>query len=295
MRRILCALLALVTVLSLSVSAMAAEDSPVRLTHVEIYSEGKIYQSVDISYYTGTHMHERHDLQYMYDETGEEPAGSVESTVVYDENGREVSSSNTYMEAGEISATAESRNTYGDNGGIAERAIDTVQGGETTTSVTSYTYEFAPNGYPATILEQIDGEDYMRRVYTYDEQDRVATIDNQMLMYGWSYFNEYVYDDQDRVVANRVTFDNGAPGTYWEYTYDPDLYFDLRYSVEYSEDGLKPNGTTFYAEVPVRGERTGVSFSLAGAPELTYDDDGYLIRADSGNGNYIEFTYEPCA
>ena len=135
----------------------------------------------------------------------------------------------------------------------------------------------------------------MTREYTYDEKGRVLTINNRVTIYGWSYLNEYTYDDQDHVVTNRVTYDNGAPGTYWEYSYEPDAYFELRYSLQYQDDPakIKPANPAFYAEIATTEGRPGLSFGLYGTPELFYDEDGYLVKADAGEGNYIEFTYEP--
>ena len=51
-----------------------------------------------------------------------------------------------------------------------------VSDGETMTSTQTYEYVYAPNGYPASIMQKNDGDIFQLRVYTYDEKDRVTTI-----------------------------------------------------------------------------------------------------------------------
>ncbi len=289
MKKTVSMLLALAMAFCLSVPALAAGDSPVRLTKVEIYDSGKLYQTVELTYDENGKLSQRHQVTYPDEQM------SIDEVTDYDGDGHVTVDANTYYMGGEASQQSTVTSTYNDEGYIAQDVTEIVSNGETMTSTLTYEYEYAPNGFPASILQKNDGEEFQRRVYTYDEKDRVTTIDNQMLQYGWSYMNEYTYDDQDRLIANMVTFDNGAPSNYWEYSYEEDQFFQLRYSIFYQDGALKPDGANFYAEIPAGDGQPGLSFGLNGAPAFTYDQAGYMIMADAGSGSFIQFTYEPAA
>ena len=297
-KRTLCMLLALAIVMAPGAPALAAGDSPVRLARVEIYSEGLLYEQIDLTYYEGGQLKEEITETNYYDEAGQ-VIDSSHIVVSYGMDGQMEQQEITYMTGGQTVATETLEYTYDGNGELVED-VDTYTGGDSTTvTVNNYEYEYDDQGRLAYTV-QYDGEEaFQSKEYTYDEAGRVATVNNRMDSYGWAYLNEYTYDDQDRVVTNRVTYDNGAPGTYWEYSYEPDAYFQLRYSLQYSEDALKPVlkpvGSTFYAEVPAGEGQPGLSFGLRNMPQLSYDEAGYLVMADAGGGSYISFTYEPAA
>lgn len=289
MKKTVSIVLALVMAFVLGVPALAAGESPVRLVKAEIYDSGKLYQTVEMTYDDNGRLRQRHQVTYLDEQM------SIDEVTDYDEDGHATVDANIYYMGGEVAQQATVTSTYNDEGYIAQDVTEALVNGETVTSTVTYEYEYAPNGYPASILQKQDGEEFQRRVYTYDDKDRVVTIDNQMLAYGWSYLNEYTYDDQDRLIANLVTFDNGAPSNYWEYSYDEDPFFQLRYSVFYQDGALKPDGANFYAEIPASDGQPGLSFGLNGAPAFTYDQAGYMTMADAGNGSFIQFTYEPAA
>ena len=289
MKKTVSIVLALIMAFVLCVPALAAGESPVRLVKAEIYDSGKLFQTVEMTYDDAGRLRQRHQVTYPDEQM------SVDNVTEYDENGNVVVDTNVYNMAGEAAQQSTVTSTYNAEGYIAQDVTEALVDGETVTSTTTYEYEYAPNGFPASILQKTDGEEFQRRVYTYDEKDRVTTIDNQMLQYGWSYMNEYTYDDQDRLIANMVTFSNGAPSNYWEYSYDEDQFFQLRYSMYYQDRALKPNSTDFYAEIPASDGQPGLSFGLTGAPAFTYDEAGYMTMADAGGGSYIQFTYEPAA
>ena len=289
MKKTVSIVLALVMAFALCVPALAAGESPVRLTKVEIYDSGKLYQTVELSYDENGKLSQRHQVTYPDEQM------SIDNVTDYDGDGHVTVDPNTYYMGGEAAQQSTVTSTYNAEGYLAQDVTEVVSEGQTITSTLTYEYEYAPNGFPASILQKNDGEEFQRRVYTYDEKDRVATIDNQMLEYGWSYMNEYTYDDQDRLIANMVTFDNGAPSNYWEYSYEEDPFFQLRYSIFYQDGALKPDGGNFYAEIPASDGQPGLSFGLNGAPAFTYDEAGYMTMADAGGGSFIQFTYEPAA
>ncbi len=287
-------LLALAMILALCVPALAAGDSPVRLTQVDIYSDGMLYQHYELSYYEGTQLREQRVATYWPETKGLQYDTSV---TTYSEQGLTQTVEGTFVDNGETVSTAKQTCTYDGNGDMVESVNESVDYGTERSSTNTYTYTYDDGGNLLSSTQYTDGEENMTREYTYDGQGRVLTINNRVTVYGWSYLNEYTYDDQDRVITNRVTYDNGAPGSYWVYSYEPDAYFELRYSLQYQDDPakLKPANPAFYAEIPAAEGRPGLSFGLHGTPMLSYNADGYLARADAGEGNYIEFTYEPAA
>ena len=294
-KKIVSMLLALAIVLTLGAPVLAAEDSPVRLTRVEIYSDGLLYQLVELSYFEDGHLQEQSAETYYYDGSG--PAAQSSRVVTtYNTDGRAEKDESAYMLNGEVTASESVAYTYDEDGQLIESVDEFAQEGYSSSSVNTYDYEYDDQGRLAVTTQYSDGEAIQAKEYTYDEKGRVATINNRMVSYGWAYLNEYTYDEEDRVVTNRVTYDNGAPGTYWEYAYESDTYFQLRYSMQYNEDAetvYKPVGGAFYAEIPSREDFPGLSFSLRNTPQLIYDEAGYLVMADAGEGNYISFFYEP--
>ena len=63
-KRTMSMLLALAMIFALCVPALAAGDSPVRLTQVDIYSDGMLYQHYELSYYEGTQLREQRVSTY---------------------------------------------------------------------------------------------------------------------------------------------------------------------------------------------------------------------------------------
>lgn len=289
-------ILALAMILALGAPALAAEDIPVRLARAEIYSEGRLYQLVELSYFDDGHLREQSAETYYYDESGQ-AAQSSRVVTTYNTDCRAEKDESAYMLNGEVTATESVTYTYDEEGRLIENTDDFVQEDYSYSTVNTYDYEYDDQGRLAVTTQYSDGEAIQSKEYTYDDQGRVSTINNRMVSYGWAYLNEYTYDEEDRVVTNRVTYDNGAPGSYWEYAYESDAYFQLRYGMMYNESeagaGYKPAGSSFYAEIPTREDHPGLSFSLQDTPQLIYDAAGYLVMADSGEGNYISFFYEP--
>ena len=290
-KRTLCMLLALTMVMALGAPALAAGDSPVRLARVEIYSEGLLSEQIDLTYYDGGGLKEEITDSYYYDEAGQ-TVHSSHIVVSYSMDGRTEQQVSTYVTDGQTAGTDQLVYIYDENGDLLEDVDEYTEGDSSTVNVNNYEYEYDGQGRLAFTTQYNGGVAFQSKEYTYDEKGRVSTVNNRMEDYGWAYLNEYTYDDQDRVVTNRVTYDNGAPGTYWEYSYEPDAYFQLRYSLQYTEE-LKPVASWFYAEVPGEEGQPGLSFGLRNTPLLTYDEAGYLVLADAGEGNYIAFTYEP--
>ena len=299
MKKTVSMLLALVMVLALCVPVLAAEASPVRLAQVDSYENGELVQQTKLSYYEGTRLQQQDETQYIYDEDGQ-LRFTAQTVTSYDEDGRTtIVDTTTTNGSGEVVYTEQTVYVRDSENVLLETVTESGLGDDTEISVVYYDFEYDDQGRVAVETQTSNGEVVFIREFTYDDQGRVAAALSRMSEYGWSYFNEYTYDDAGRMIANRLTYDNGTPGSYLEYAFEPDPYFDLRYSLHYMDGAVKPSfkpsDDAFYAEVPAAAGQPELSFSLQDTPQLTYDEAGYLVLADAGNGNSLQFTYEPAA
>ncbi len=298
MKKTVSVVLALVMVLALCAPALAAEGS-VRLVQADNYENGFLRRQTKLSYYEDGRLEQQDVTLYTYDGSGG-AIGSVQTVTSYNERGLVAVVDATTRDAeGETVDTAQTVYVRNGDGALLETVTEAGLGENTDLSVVFYSFEYDDQGRVAVETQSAGGVDFLIREYTYDDQGRVAATLSRMGEYGWSYRNEYTYDDAGRMIADRVTYDNGTPGTYLEYSYEPDPYFQLRYSMQYMDGAvmpsLKPSDDAFYAEVPGAEGQPELSFSLHDTPQLTYDEAGYLVLADAGNGNCLRFTYEPAA
>ncbi len=298
MKKTVSMVLALVMVLVLCVPALAAE-SPVRLVQVDSYENGFLRRQTKLSYSEDGRLEQQDVTLYTFDGSGG-AIGSTQTVTSYNEKGLVAIVDATVRDGEGVTVdTAQTVYVRDGEGALLETVTEAGLGEDTDISVVFYSFEYDDQGRVAVETQSAGGVDFLIREYTYDDQGRVAATLSRMGESGWSYFNEYIYDSDGRMIADRVTYDNGTPGTCLEYSYEPDLYFQLRYSVQYMDEAmkpsLKPSNDAFYAEVPGTEGQPELSFSLQDVPQLTYDEAGYLVLADAGNGNCLQFTYEPAA
>lgn len=116
---------------------------------------------------------------------------------------------------------------------------------------------------------------------------------------------EYTYDEDGMFLSaeetatdyhGNVTTEPGGP-EFLDSEYRDFLYSE-QYSLPFLGAGYSGDLGSFDVWLDDSAGRTVFSAGigngvLTAAPELTYDGNGYLIRADDGAGDYIELTYEP--
>ena len=104
------------------------------------------------------------------------------------------------------------------------------------------------------------------------------------------------YRDGENTGTTAYTYDeNGREIGLDSETYSSRSYYVPLLDVDW-ESYPRDDYKDFLLSIDDNAGRTVYYWSLSsGEPTLTYDDNGYLIKADDGAGNYIELTYEPVA
>lgn len=301
MKRILSIALAAILLLALWVPAFAAEEEEelpaYRLTEVKTYSGGVEDGSTVLVYGDDSaHPSEIHMTGPL----------TVDAILGYDEAGRLVSEHREDM--GFISDAAY---TYNDDGDVLEYTYSSTSADGTVTQskqtsvyddqgrCVSAVYEtnFADGSQKYEYEYHYDGDVQTGFTSTFTGMDGAATVsevtntyddDGNLIESGDSV---YTYDEQGK--RKTVSTDLGFMKMFTTYYYAPYLECDVTDS---DSDGTVSR--MFYVNFTYG---TNVSESVAsisageGDPELTFDDNGCLIKADPGNGQYVEFTYEPMA
>lgn len=149
-------------------------------------------------------------------------------------------------------------------------------------------------------------------LYSYDEAGRLKTAEFET-NYGLGESAEYTYED-DGTVTTEMTLKNPSgegdtyssdsmmmPGDGIVSTGDPEEYYSNLSSVPLLGMGYNMySGMNGDFEVWLTDNAGGRIFTWCNllhteSPELTYDDNGYLIKASDESGNSFEFVYEPVA
>ncbi len=310
MKRTISILMAAALLLSLCAPVLAAEGAPAyRLTQVTscssdgssnvytlVYNGDGLYPDelrsgpvddspISTRYYTydeqGRLTVERAEMKestsevtYAYDEAGNlaetvrtttstqsSPEGTTENTTVstvtyaYDENG--VSTGNTSVINRKTNDGTDSTETivleYSfDESGRRTAEKQTWSDDAGFSDVSEMTYEYAEDGSATTSAGD---------VYTYDEQGRELTHDYD---WGWSQ-GSYVYTYVPFLKCS------GA-----EATYDGQMQTSFQLEMIFNEESSVSVGYLMDTKEPA----------------LTFDENGYLVKADAGDGNYLELTYE---
>lgn len=293
MKRMTSILMAAALLLSLCAPVLAAEEAPAyRLTQVTYYSsDGRsdVYTLV----YNGDGVYPD-ELQgptstwhYTYDEQGRLTADTMETeyttterTYAYDEAGNMVET--TRNTTSDYSTSEKTTYTYDENGvstGYTTESLRKTSDGTEMTETYAGVYSFDASGRKVSDKETwtSNGETTEGEItYEYAEDGTMTTSDGET----------YTYDEQGRELT--YDYDWGwATGSY-VYTYAPLLKCT---GVEGSVDDQK--SIYFQVELVFNENATTVGTLVnVKEPALTFDDNGYLVKADAGDGNYMEFTYE---
>ncbi len=236
------------------------EDGPVLSAYV--YGEDGELVEDD---FTGNVSGDVHMFRYNYDEQGRLTEEDASNTMA-DGSMSAYSALYTYDEAGRIG-----QRLSGDNGELAY--------------VTEYTYDEAG---------QLTGT-AMRSALTIDYDDEGMPVVTEMS----EPVNEtsYTYDGQGRVTGVEVDM-NGTLAEQTEYTYAEAPLLTLQHcsQQDYDEQGAASQEPVrfFVAQLKDAAGQTVLRFDLQGQAELTFDDAGYLTKAEA-DGRTLEFTYEPAA
>lgn len=322
-RRILSAVLAALALSAAGISA-AAEPEPQRLAQVELSQDGETVLRCTFSYPEGGVLPGEERMEY--------PAGDQDScvyTYTYDDAGRLTQS---YGRAEASFAGAEdgvvlSNLVYGEDGEL----VEDDSAANITGDVFMFRYTYDEQGLlteESSSHTLADGSmSTYDALYTYDGQGRISqrlSGDNGEL----SFVMEYVCDEAGHVTDARlcsvlamdydengmpVVTEKSEPVAETSYTYD-DQGRPVREEI-HGEDAPVQTGEYVYADAPLlrlqhRTDQDGqtvflasledaagqdiLHFDLQGQAELTFDDAGYLVRAEAG-GRTLEFSYEPAA
>lgn len=290
-KRFFSLLLVLCLLAAAAVPALAGEETPAfRLTKVTVTSGGTAAETT-----------------FVYDNGGWLPTqvkkGGDVFTMEYDDAGRII----TYT-----APTYTMQAAYDEAGHMTEK---TWQGDSS--SHTVYTYDEAGQ----VIREEQTADDFSSVVeYVYDEHGNVIS-QTTAAPGGEPDVNTYTYEYNDAGLAVSQTYDITQPwgtftGTYtYEYdgagrmtkeSYDDgeDLYYYMPLlsgtwsrAIWTDFDGASSEEISLSLRLNDAAGEPVMSWSCAmtGEPEMTYDDNGCLVKAADADGNMIELSYEPVA
>ena len=197
-----------------------------------------------------------------------------------------------------------------DNGGYLPSSYQRTQA-----NYGSYTRAYTLSYDEAGRLVSERGQDvgfdgYQEYRYTYDGDGRLVKKELEysngsngptLDVTEYTYEGDGVFPSIERTITDQngnVTTEAGEP----EFLESEmrDLIYGKLYSLPFIGAGYNSNFGSFDIWLDDSVGRTIISSGigngvLAAEPQLTYDDNGYLIRADDGAGNYVELTYEPVA
>ena len=235
---------------------------------------------------------------YVYDERGDlvETAGDggcYEYEYTYDEDGNCIQEKRTGTD-GALCEIAEMTEYIYDEAGNRARAERTYD----------YDYSVSPL---EDVMEYIHDEDGSLRddctsytsviEYTYDEAGNCIREEETGTRSDGTAFTrttDRTYGEDGRITTTIKTDKKEEASTSYAM---PLLSASWTVCTEYASDGPYTSSSIFSVSIKDSAGENAVSFSCFcnGEPTLTYDDNGYLIKADDGAGNYIELTYEPVA
>ena len=299
-KHIIAVALSLCMLLPLTVPALA--DGNVRLVGVNLYVDGQLEVEYTYDYDNGALpvSGRMHQLNIQTIEVGGQifhlSQPDTEWVYIYDDQGRLICSESTIMESGNAHIY---RWAYDEDGRLVrdewEYTADRYEG-----SGTNYIYDEAghlvmdtsEDGYG--IIQYVDEYDCdeegcvtSRRLYFVTDWDDVG----EPTVWGPEPVSEdqYAYDEDGRI-AGMVRLYGGDIMEEIAYAYEDDPYFTVQYcdTHDYLND---TEGSSVSFIIRDAADRDVLTFSLPGAPELTRDEAGYIVKAESEN-RVMEFIYE---
>ena len=296
-KRIIAAALAVCMVLALGTSALGAEQP--RLTGVNVYVDGELAIQYTYTYEEGPlpaagRMHPLTERTMVRN-------GQVLETVppdtvyayAYDDAGRMVLYEAS-VDDGSGSTSTHTRE-YGEDGRLLRDiwTSDMASAG----GGSSYIYDGA-----GRLIRSMDEDEYgiVRYVTEYDCDEAGRVTSHRLYdVTDWDEAGEPTVWGPDPVSEVRCGYDeagrmnyqmdlyNGMVSGETFYTYGEDPYFTLRYGEihDYMNNEVKNEFTV------IPSDDGPLTFTMPGTPELTRDDAGRLIRAETGD-RVMEFTWE---
>lgn len=155
---------------------------------------------------------------------------------------------------------------YDDMGNCTKESKTAVDNsGNETASLTEYEYSYNDDG---CVVEE--------STYENGNTDAVSTV-------------HYSYDDEGRKI--------GAISDYSDYSVTKNTYYMPLFQASWYSSTDPSNISEFDISIQDAASEDVYLWILytTEEPELTYDDNGYLVKVDAGDGKYLEFTYEPVA
>ena len=306
MKRITSILLAAALLLALGASALASEEETpaYRLTQVTEHGSDGTVNIYTLIYNGGGVCPDG----LKYGEEGGEEVHSEEYS--YDAAGRIIG----YTADTEYGMTIEGSFAYDEDGNLAEQSVSTVT--DYSTSRTTYTYTYDENGLKTGgtytyVMATAEGDTTQEDVYTYayDEQGRLVSETD-----AWTDEDgnpqesvvTYEYDEDGTMISSggdTKTFDEQGRETSYSYdwgwsaadcvyTYAPLLQCTSATATYSDMEGATDQFTVTLTTIENMPLNVAAMYNVKD-PELTFDDNGYLVKADAGDGRYTEFTYEP--
>ena len=295
--RVFCIVLTLGILLSLAAPAVAAAEQ-------EPTSEPE-YRLTSVSCQR-IHATEPDTYSFTYDNGGYLPTkikeasafNETETVISYDENGRVMS----YQRSGQHPHTY----LYDKSGKLLEETeMETMvfynpelDRDIANDFIYTYTYdeEETCTGYKKTIIDEDGGEESLNYEYeyTYDGAGRIAAR-SELCAGKLLNTTTYTYDDGGRLLEETREEPTGDGNliSYYQYYWMPLLEGIWErasndwggFSLFLRDAAGRPICRLCYSDL----------YEEFGEPTLTYDDNGYLVKMDDGNGCTIALTYEPVA
>ncbi len=302
MKRYMLSTIAALCLAALLSTTAWAEDRP-RLTGAREYVDGELYAEYTFAYEDGQSLPYKGRAHWLNEQTMELSGQTIrltppdtEWTHTYDEAGRLVCSDTAFLSSGNHSIF---RWEYDEEGRLVRDTWQSsaVPGGDS--SRTRYSYD-GEGRRVCSVDEDKDGVVRYVSEYECDEAGRIAA-DRFYSVTDWDEAGQpasiwptpvnethYVYDDAGRVVKETFLYD-GELYTETAYTYVDDPCFVIRCAEErdYAND-VDESSCGFFVNDAAGG--VVLSFSMPGAPALTRDGAGRLVRAETEE-RVLEFVY----
>ena len=301
-KHIIAAALALFIVLALGAPALGA-DRP-RLMAVREYVDGALYAAHAFAYEDGQALPAKRRAHWLNEQTTEMGGQTVrltppdtEWTYTYDEAGRLTCSDSAFSPSWNHSVF---RWEYDEEGCLVRDIWQSsvVPGGDG--SLTQYSY----NGEGRCVRSTDEDKDGVVRYVSEYDSDEAGRI-TAYRFYSVTDWDEagqpaslwptpvnetrYTYDEVGRVAAETFLY-NGELDRETAYTYVDDPCFVIRYGEGHDYANDVDEAACDFIVNDAAG-KTVLSFSLPGAPALTRDDAGRLIRAETEERT-LEFVYD---
>ena len=219
---------------------------------------------------------------------------TVIAEYVYDEAGNRIRTEQT-TDSGDSSATVVTEYTYDEDGSCVYTEQTADYGDSSNTVVTEYTYDENGNCVREEYTYNYGSDDALSNTveYTYDSEGRkLNALITDTSGEGNAATYTYTYSEDGR--STTQTRDNGSVNVEYKTPLLDTSWQDT--SVE-TVDGTSYTLKRFSLSLKANKDQDifRTVFHFDSEPSLTYDGNGCLVRVESPDGKYAEFTWEPVA